>query len=120
MRVISSFNQQNYTICRESFGMDSIVDEFAEDTIQAVDQELNRIAKVLETKKSFSSYESVNQLQRELEACRQIVYMVQEPLVSTALRSRYNWCKKELDKRQASNNDALIATKNHFKSCELE
>lgn len=120
MRVISSFNQQNYTICRESFGMDSIVGEFAEKTIQAVDQEMAQIAADLETKKSFSSYERVKQLQRKLEACRQIVYMVQEPLVSTALRRKYNWCKKELDKRQASNNDALIATKNHFKSCELE
>ena len=101
-RVISSFGQQNYTICHESFGMDSIVGKFAEDTIKAIDLEIYRIATELEAKNSFSSYERVTQLKRKLEACRQIVYMVQEPLVGTALRRRYNWCRKELDNRVVS------------------
>ena len=95
----SSFNQQVYTMCRESFEMDSIVGRFAEITIQSVDIEMARIAYLLITEDANLSKERLVQLQCDLAACKPIVEMVEELLVGNALRERYNWCKKKLEER---------------------
>ena len=88
------FGQQIYTLYYDSFFMkEGVVGKFASKKIKTIDKALENIKKRLNMAIDANT---VSTIENELEACKRVIELVDEPLVGGTLRLKYNWCRKEL------------------------
>ncbi len=90
----SSFGQQLYTLCYESFEMRFISGMIAEEKIRNIGKEMSEIEEYLESgiKVETNFEDRLDEIENKLERCANIIAMVQEPVVGGALKSQFQSC----------------------------